>query len=179
MTENLAALVKARIKRLYDERRFTQTALAKELGVTPSAVNGYFRTETPVTLDLLEAVSALTHIPVGELVAPDGSLVKQLDADEAALLRYARSWPKSVLHGLLVFLRYWADEPPVVQQTRKLHEFWRVMPMRNKDAFFGLAAILSERVLEPDLLEQLTAHVKDEHYTQRADDAKRRGSGKP
>src|SRR5688500_6145441 len=94
--DSLSAIVRERIVSLNKNGRFKQAAVARAMGVTPSAVNGYFKGATEITVTLLDAVSEVAQIPVAELITPPGSTIKQLDADEAALLRWLRLWPKDV-----------------------------------------------------------------------------------
>lgn len=172
-TESLAERVKRRVVRLYDEGRFKQNIAAERLNMNPASLHGYVRGSTDITLHVLEVVSELTQVPVGELVVPEGSLIKELDADEAALLRHLRKWPKSVVRSLVGFLAFFADEPPVDVQTRNLHEMWRRFDRPHRERLFLLAQLMSEGLMTPDLLEGL----QDRLVADRLADAGADGSG--
>jgi transcriptional regulator with XRE-family HTH domain len=88
---NLTERVRARLSELHDDRRFSQTRVAKRLGVTPSAINRTLRGEKALTLEELEVIADEAHVPIAELIAEPGS-IKQVSASEAALLRSARGF---------------------------------------------------------------------------------------
>jgi transcriptional regulator with XRE-family HTH domain len=171
--EPLSARVSARLRELSDRRGF-RSALAGRLKLSPAAISPYVSGEREVTLDMLEAMAELSQVPVAELVAPPGSLVKQLDAHEATLLRYVRKWPSSVVQALLGFLAYVADEPAVETQARNLCEYWRHLPQGDRDWLYGLVVGLREDRVPQDLREGLTDRLKREQYKRQSDDAGRR-----
>lgn len=150
MAGTATARIRARLREMSQSRAFTQTAVAKRLGIDQASVNRYVHGPTPLTVTFLEAVAEETQIPLGELVAPPGSY-KQLDAEEAALLRYLRRWPKSVMRALIAFVAFFADEPPAAVQTRNMHELWRRMPTKQREVLYGVAVLIRERTLSPEL----------------------------
>jgi len=170
---SLSERVSAQLIEMSKVRGF-KTRLAEAMSMEPSGITPYVNGTREVSMAMLEAMSRLSGKPIAEIVCPPGDVIKQLDADEAALIRYARAWPKSVLHALLHFLHYWSDDPPVDEQTRKLREYWRVMSVQNRGWFVGAAAMLAEGMLPPDIQEGLTRHLEAERYKRRADDAKKR-----
>jgi transcriptional regulator with XRE-family HTH domain len=158
----LSERVKARIVELYRQRKFTQATLAKALSVDPSAAHGYVSGDTRISLDVLEAVCEVSGVPVAELVAPVGSQIKQLNGDEAAVIRALRQWPLSVTRSLGAFLAFFADEPFEDAQARSHHELWRGLNMRERDWLHGIAVMLREQTLGPDLREALVDRLSRE-----------------
>lgn len=154
--DDITELVRRRIADLHTNRRFDLARVAEALEVDPSAVSKNVRIPgRALSLRFVATVAELAHQPLAELVVPDGSLIKQLDADEAALLRYLRQWPKSVIRSLVGFLQFFADEPPAETMTRNLHEVWRRFDRQKRERLFSIALLLSEGMLTPDLLTAL------------------------
>lgn len=149
MRETISARVSQRLKELAAKRGFKK-ALAARLDFGPSWVSPYVSGERAVTLDILEAMAELSGKPAAELVAPPET-VWQLDADEARLVRTLRRWPKPVTHALLDFLGFFADEAPTETRTRNLHELWRRLTDRDQEFLYGLAVMLREKAVAPDL----------------------------
>ncbi|MGP1666195.1 MAG: helix-turn-helix domain-containing protein, partial [Rhodanobacter sp.] len=87
-----AEIAKSAVRRLNAEKRFSIAAAATQAGVSASSMWHYVKGERPLTLDVLEVISRLSGAPMAELVAPPDAVLKQLDADEAALLRAVRAW---------------------------------------------------------------------------------------
>lgn len=172
--DSLADRVKARTLALYGDGRFTQAALAECLGVDPSAAQGYVKGTTRISLKVLEAVSIVSGEPLAELVVPPGSLIKQVNADEAALLRALRSWPLSVTRALGVFVAYFADEPPALQQTRKMHEHYKNLDVKKREQLLSIAQLLDEGVLGPDLLGALQERLLDDRLADAGETARRK-----
>lgn len=168
LSERLAAQL-----REFSERRGFKVALARRLNFQPSAITPYVTGERPMSLEVLEAVSELASVPLAELVAAPGSSVRELNADEAALLRALRRWPLTVTRSLCAFVAFFADEEPVAAQTRNFHELWRRMDQTRRDRIFSLAQLMSEGVLTPDLLSALQERL----VADRAADANGGGSG--
>ena len=158
---SLSERVKARVVALYRERRFTQVALAKALSVDPSAANGYVSGDTRISLDVLEAVAEVSGVPIAELVAPDGSLLRQLNPTEAQLFRALRQWPGSVTEALALFLAFFADEPAIDRQTRNVHEMWRqIRTPADRNFLEGAMQMLNDGRLAPDLKEALSRQLE-------------------
>ncbi len=153
--------VRRRLRELSDTKAFKQTKVAARLDIDQGAVNRYINGATPITVSFLEAVSEETSIPLAELVAPPGT-IHQLNADEAALLRWLRRWPLSVTRALCGFLAFFADEPPQLLQTRNLHELWRHLPAKRREWLYGVAVLLKEGTLAPDLQARLMAQLQAE-----------------
>ena len=160
------------LQRLAREKTLRQSRLAARLGVAASAVNRSIHGPTPITVTFLEAVEADTGIPLAEIVAPPGTTY-QLDADEAALIRAFRKWPKSVVHALLAFLAPFVDEGPTETRTRNLHEYWRRMPARDQEWIYGIVVMLREGMLPPDVRAGLVRHLEAELAKRKS-----RGSGR-
>jgi transcriptional regulator with XRE-family HTH domain len=173
---NLTERVRARLSELHEDRRFSQTKVAKRLGVTPSAINRTLRGEKALTLEELEVIADEAHVPIAELIAEPGS-IKQVSASEAALLRYVRSWPKSVQDCLLEFLRYWADEPPVDLQTRQVHEYWRRLGVHDRMWIFGILQMVREGLMTPEIQEGLSDRIVTELRGRKAGGASRKRKG--
>lgn len=171
-SETLTEMVRARLAELSRERRFSQTKVAKRLGVDPSAVNRTIHGPKEITLVELEVIADEANVQVAELIAPPGTL-KQVRPDEAELLRYVRMWPKSVSVALLEFLRFFADESPAETQTRNVHEFWRRMGPRERPWVYGVLQMVREGILTPDLREALAAQLEAETRLRRAGGAKK------
>lgn len=165
--------MRRRLRELSDDRRFRQTKIAARLGIAQSAVNRYIHGATPITVSFLEAISEETGIPIAELVAPPGT-IHQLNADEAALIRWLRGWPLSVTRALVAFLAPFADEPPQAKQTRNLHELWRRMPAKKREWFYSVGLLLMEGTLAPDLQARLLARLEADQSAYAADPEGRR-----
>lgn len=161
MRESLSQRVSRRLADMAAARRGFKKALAERLNFGPSWVSPYVQGDRAVTLDILEAMSELSGVPVAELVAPPDT-VYQLDADEARLVRALRRWPKSVQHALGAFVGFFADESASETQTRNLHEYWRRMPARDREWFYGIAVLLREGTLSPDVRAGLARRLEAE-----------------
>jgi transcriptional regulator with XRE-family HTH domain len=153
--------VRERVRDVLRERRVRQTAIATRLDIEQSAVHRYIHGPTPMTVAFLEAVESLSGVPMGEIVSPKEDW-KQVNADEAALLRALRRWPATVTRSLGAFLAFFADEEPVLRQTRNLHELWRSMPQKRRDEFYAMGVLLAAGRLEPDLLARLMTRLEAE-----------------
>lgn len=144
------------------ERRGFRKALAERMGFRPSGVTPYVKGERHVTLPMLEAISELSGVPVANLVVPPDSSIKQLNADEAALYRALHRWPLSVTRALCAFVAFFADEEPAAGLTRNLHELWRGLQAPDREWLYGIAVMLREGILPPDLRQGLVDSLKAE-----------------
>lgn len=161
--ENLTDRVRAALRDLHQARRFSQVKLADRLKVDPSSVSHTLnKPDRPITLDFLEAASQLAGVRVAELVAEPGSVVKELNPDEAALLRALRNWPLTVTRSLVAFVAFFADEEPAATQTRNLHELWRHLNQRQREAVYGFAVMQREGSLPPEITAKLYERLSDE-----------------
>jgi transcriptional regulator with XRE-family HTH domain len=175
MVQTTTEHARERVKALQDARRFRQKAVAKRLNMSASNVSRTINDESrDFTLAFLDAVAHEARVPLVELVVPPDSMVRQLNADEARLLRAMQGWPASVTRSLLQFVAFFADEPPVAQQTRNVHEYWRGMDQIDRDWIYGLLVMLREGKMPQDLRTGLLDHLKREQYKRQSDDAKRR-----
>lgn len=147
--------VTQRFKALAEGRGF-RTALARRLGKTPSAITPYVNGSTPVSLEVLEAVSELAQVPVAELVSSEASEWKELAPHEASLLRALRKWPETVSRALLAFVTYFADEPVGAGQTRAMNELWRHLSQPDRDVLESYAMLLRRKALDRGQLERIT-----------------------
>jgi transcriptional regulator with XRE-family HTH domain len=170
---NLTERVRARLSELHDDRRFSQTKVARRLGVTPSAINRTLRGEKALTLEELEVIADEAGVPIAELIAEPGS-IKQVNASEAELLRFVRSWPQSVREALLTFLRYWADEAPVDLQSRQVHEYWRRLGVHDRLWVFGILQMVREGLMSPEIQAGLSDRISTELKGRQARDVKKR-----
>jgi transcriptional regulator with XRE-family HTH domain len=161
-----------RVRELAQTRGF-RTALARRLRLSQPAITPYISGERPITLDMLEAAADIGRVRIAELVSEPGT-VHQLNADEAALIRWLRQWPITVTRALCAFLAFFADEPSQVRQTRNLHEIYRRMGTKDRDRLSSIAQLMAEGMLTPDLLEGLQARL----IADRSTDAAGRGSGR-
>lgn len=168
--------VRERLWRLHKQGRLNQTALAKRLRVKPSAISKVLNTEgRTISLELLIEAAELAQVPLAELVAAENSAVKELDPEEAALLRHLRKWPRHVRRSLLDFLAFFADEEPAVTQTRNLHALWRqIGKPSDRDWIYGVVQMVVEGILPPDLREGLVGQLRDEQQRQQAGRAKQK-----
>jgi transcriptional regulator with XRE-family HTH domain len=172
-TRDLTEHVRARLVELHRAKKFTQTAVARRLNKDTSAANRILTGTKAITLADLEAIADEADVNAAELIAPPGTL-KQLNAEEAELLRMLRAWPQSVRLALLVFLRFFADESPAETQTRNLHEHWRGLNAGDRNWIAGVVQMVREGILPPDLREGLIDQLITETQKRRAADAKRR-----
>jgi transcriptional regulator with XRE-family HTH domain len=170
----LTERVRARLLELQKDGRFSQSRVARRVGVDPSAINRTLRSDKAITLDELEAFAQECDLEPAELIAPPGTL-KQLNADEAEILRAMRMWPQDVRDALRAFLRYFADEKPADQQSRNLHQLWRGLRANDRGWIFGVVQLVREGVLTPDLQEQLADQLITERQKRRAYGATTRG----
>ena len=165
--ETLSERVTAHLQ-AFAERRGFRTALAKRLQLSQSAISPYVSGERPVTLAMVEAISEAANVPIAELVAPADTEIKQLDADEAALLRWLRLWPKDVTRHLGRFVQFFADEAPAVQQQRNFHEMYRNLGTKDREWLYGVSVMLREGTLPPDLQAGLVQELEAEQYRRQA-----------
>ena len=169
MAEDLTERVRGVLKRLSRERRFNQTTVAHRLNLVPSAVSrNLTQAGRPLSLEFVATIADEAGIHLSELVAPPRAALKQLDADEAALLRWLRLWPKDVTRHLGRFVQFFADEAPPVQQQRNLHELIRNLAQNDRDWLYGVAVMLREGTLPPDLQAGLVQELEAEQYRKRA-----------
>lgn len=156
--EDATDRVRARLRELFEQKRFKQNRVAERLAIQPSAVTRYVNGPTPITVAFLEAVSEESAIPIGELVAPVESW-KQVSADEAAILRGLRKWPTSVTTSLVRFLAFFVDEAPSAGMLRNLHELLRELPEPARRAVYGFALMRKEGAIPPELEAELFAQL--------------------
>ena len=168
----LTERVRARLVELHRARKFSQTKVAARLRVHPSAVNRTLTSNKAITLAELEVIADEAKVNAAELVAPPGT-VKQLNAPEAELLRYVRTWPTEIREALLVFLRYFGDEAPAEAQTRNVHQYWRGMKPSDRPWVYGLLQMVREGILTPDLREGLLDRLTTEVRRRPGGDVKR------
>jgi transcriptional regulator with XRE-family HTH domain len=153
--------VRQRLQGLVREKKLPQSIVAGKLGIARSAVNRYVHGPTPITIDFLEVAEEVSGVPLGELASPQESW-KQVNPDEAALLRALRRWPITVTRALGAFVAFFADEPAQVRQTRNFHELWRHLPQKKRDELYAIGVLLSGGTLAPDLLARLMAQLEAE-----------------
>ena len=175
ITEGVAATdrVREQLQRLVREKRLSQRRVAEKLGMGAPGVNKYINGDTPITVAFLEAVSDVARVPIAELIAEPGT-VYQLNADEAALIRWLRGWPLSVTRAFCAFLAPFADEAPQLKQTRNLHELWRRMPAKKREWFYSVGLLLMEGTLAPDLQARLLQRLEVDQSTYADDPEGRR-----
>jgi hypothetical protein len=77
-------------------------------------------------------------------------------------VRFLRRCPVSVTHFLVDFLAYFANEPVETREKRNLDEYWRRFAQRERDWLLGVATMLRERTLGPDLREALVDRLTRE-----------------
>ncbi len=163
MAQSISERLLQRLQELTAKHGF-QAKLARKLSVSDQAITRLVAGDTTLTVDALEAIAEVSGIPVAELVVPPSAVIKQLDAEEAALLRYLRRWPKTVSRALIVFVAFFADEEPAETQTRNLHELYRHLDAPMREALYGFAIGLREKSIPPDieraLFERLSAESK-------------------
>jgi transcriptional regulator with XRE-family HTH domain len=164
----LTELVRGRLRELADSKRISQTVIARDLGLDPSAVNKTIRDDArPITLEFLEAVAVRAQVPIAELVCPPGhTIVRQLSPDEAAFVRALRQWPASVRQSLSAFFQFFANETPVDLEARNLLEFYRRGDAQDRRILYALAQLLREGMLGPDILEALEHQLRAEARSQ-------------
>ena len=161
MKHTLSERVTMRLQEMAHQRGFGKR-LAARLRVSQGAISPYVAGTREVSLDMLEAMSEETGVPLAELVAPPDAVLKQLDAEEAALLRAVRNWPKDVMWNLLRFVLFFENADPVSAQSRNMHEVFRRLKPQERDWIYGLAVGLREGALQPDIQEGLAVHVAGE-----------------
>jgi len=173
-THTSAERAKVAVRLLYQQKRFTLKDAAARLGVSDSSLWHYVQGDRPLTLDALDAISGASGVPLVELIADPDAAIKQLDADEAALLRAVRAWPKDVLRHLLRFVWHFDDPEPTVKQSRDMHSLFRELSESQRSWIYGLAVGLREGALPPDIQAGLTARVQGEAAALRAAERKKR-----
>jgi transcriptional regulator with XRE-family HTH domain len=160
-SDDLTERVRARLLDLSRRRRFNQSKVAARLNLHSSAINRTLKGSKEITLKELEIIADEAQERPAELLAPPGT-VKELNAEEAELLRFFRAWPKETREALAAFLRYFADESPAETQTRNVHQFWRGMKINDRQWVYGLMQMVREGILPPDLREGLLDRLTDE-----------------
>jgi transcriptional regulator with XRE-family HTH domain len=161
MDSELTELVRQRLYQLAKTKRFRRDALAERLGVVESAVTKNLITPgRPLTIGFVEAAAALADVPVAELLCPQGSEIKQVDAEEASLLRYLRQWPRTVRRALLAFVQFFSNEDPADTQFRNLREHWRHLNATDRERLNSYAVIFREKVLTPDQEQALNGRLR-------------------
>ncbi len=151
MDSELTELVRQRLYKLAKTKKFRRDALAERLGIVESAVTKNLITPgRPLTIGFVEAAATLADVPIAELFCPQGSDIKQVDAEEASLLRHLRQWPRTVRRALLAFLEFFSGEDPADMQFRNLREHWRHLSATDRERLNSYAVIFREKVLTPD-----------------------------
>lgn len=158
----LTEVVRKRLYALYKKKRLNPAEVAHAVGITPNAVRRNLGEEgRPLTLAFVDACARVADEPIAELVAPIGSLVRQLSPDENTVLRYVRAWPKSVLRAFVLFLRYFAKEAPEEREFRDLVERWRGLVEKDRKRILDIATVFREKALTPDQRAAIAARYLD------------------
>ena len=150
-TDDVATRIAENIRAAMKLYRLRQNQVAKAAGHHPPWLSAVLAGRRHVQIRDLDRLATALGIPVAELIAPRGSDLKQLSADEAALLRAARSWPPSVRLALLRFVGYWTNEAPIDPQSRRMAQMWRDLGQKDRDWLHWLAQELLEKNVAPDL----------------------------
>jgi transcriptional regulator with XRE-family HTH domain len=175
MDSELTELVRQRLYKLAKTKRFRRDALAERLGIVESAVTKNLITPgRPLTIAFVEAAATLADVPIAELFCPQGSEIKQVDAEEAGLLRHLRLWPRTVRRSLLAFLQFFSSEDPADLQFRNLREHWRHLNATDRERLNSYAVIFREKVLAPDQRQALDERLQESVTRER----ERRGAGR-
>lgn len=172
MTDDLADRAAAALRRLTAQYGM-RVRLAKELNVVPSAITPYVEGDREVTLRMLQAVSKLTGERVSEMLAPPNSSLKELDPEEAAILRWLRSWPRDVTRNLAAFLMFFADEPPALQRDRSFHDLYRNLGDKDRELIYSIALQAREQNVSPDMRAALVRRLEEDATQLRAREARR------
>lgn len=169
----------AAIQSLRDRKKFRQVDLAKRLNTAPAAVSETLNGKRRVTLRFIEAVSDLTGMHPGELLAdPHRDQTKIVNPQEMQLLRFFRSWPVATREALLSFASFFADEDPETHNLRRAHEQLRRLPEGKRHAAFAYLTYQTEGFfpgedLPPDIRKGLGLPERDEPQSKRTRRAKR------
>ncbi len=161
----MTELVRRRLRQLKEDRRLSYTTLADRLALDASGISKTVAAGStrPITVRLLEAVAELTQIPVAELVADPKRTLRELTTDEEVVIRSLRLWPASVSRALCGFVRFFAEDRSGDAQTRNLLELWRGLEKSaDRDWLYGVAVLLREKTLAPDLRAGLEHRLKAE-----------------
>lgn len=167
-TRTSADRAKIAVRLLYHQKKLILRDAATRLGVSTTSMWHYVQGERPLTLDALDAISGACGVPLVELLADPDAVIKQLDAEEAALLRAVRDWPKDVLRHLLRFVWHFDQPAPTAKLSRDMHTIFRELTEAQRSWIYGLSVGLREGVLPPDIQEGLAATVQGEAAALRA-----------
>jgi transcriptional regulator with XRE-family HTH domain len=89
-TEALVERIAKRLHELKRSKKYTQKDLARDLGITPGAVNQWLTKRTGPPVDKLKDIALALDMDILEL-APDAPLAVTLSNEEECLIRRYRS----------------------------------------------------------------------------------------
>lgn len=121
-----------------------QRRLAHAAGLPPSSLSRILQGRQPVTLALLEAIGRLDEInPLALLAGPEDEL-QPVSVEEAELLRYVRTWPRSVTRALLSFAAHFAAEGPRERELRDALTLFRGLDEHQRRHVLAYLITLTE-----------------------------------
>lgn len=121
--------------------------VAKLSEIPESSMSRVYNGRQPVTLKMLGAIEYLTGESAVEMLVDPHVEMKAVSPNEAAVLRYFRSWPKATRDAFLTFASYFADEPPETSDARRAHEQLRRLPDGKKRTAYAYLTTITEGFL--------------------------------
>lgn len=160
--------IRARIKDDIAAKRYNQTQLAKEAGLSDGWISEVLNPDSGSGLpyDVIEAAARLRVVDPAEYVKDVGSDLRALNGAEQDLVDWARTWPTETRDAFLRFVGAFASGPARELEIRRVSEAMRDMNRHQRLKVVGYADVvkhkLDERPLStpPDPL-SIDAIVKD------------------
>jgi transcriptional regulator with XRE-family HTH domain len=169
VSHRIAENIKARM----EAGNLKRNKVAEDSGHEPPWLTNILAGKRKIQINDLDKLASALGVPVGELVAPPGT-TKQLNAYEAALLRWYRRLPESVRMALLVVLGAFANEPPSERTARHLYEFVRHANPRDRDIVWGFVLEKQYKGIPQELEQALVATLSDDAKAALENPTKRR-----
>ncbi len=86
-----------RLKSIIYEKKITQAALAKMLGVTPATVSSYFVGRSNPPMEVIEKIASVLGVSADTLLAGDGLRDEQIKLIDACMVSFAYELQKGIV----------------------------------------------------------------------------------
>ena len=153
---SMQARALAKVQADIREKRYKATQLAEKAGHGDGWISDILNQKSAgLPYKVIEAAAELRGIdPAEYFLAPDSEL-RALNPLEAEFIRYARTWPRTVLGSLLTFLQYFAPASAAEEKYRQAVGYLRAMGYRERQQALAYLLLLSEGRLPEDVRARL------------------------
>jgi transcriptional regulator with XRE-family HTH domain len=144
-----------RVHQLWIAKRFTQAALARKLNISKACAHAIVQKRQRTTLAVIEAVSALTGIPLLELLAQHDT-VRALSVPELKLIEHFRVLSRHSQRCWIGLIETYAMLAPETQQEQQALGELRHLPFVAQRHAYAYLLQLAETHWTGDLLAGLS-----------------------